>query len=62
MILLSLLVYYAQQVFTLLSAMHLYVFFQLYELIANKQKACWWAHDESLYLYFVSNIFIFFNV
>ena len=35
------------------------IFFQLYELIAYKLKACWWAQDDSLSLYFVSNKFSF---
>ena len=30
-----------------------------YELIAYKLKACWWPHDDALYLYFVSNTFLF---
>ena len=33
--------------------------FQLYELIACKQQACWWAHNYSLYLYFVLNKLLF---
>ena len=52
------------------SAIHLYVvvvftcflfvcFFQLYELSAYKLIACWWAHNDSLYLDFVFNKFLF---
>ena len=39
----------------------LFLFFQLYvnELTAYKQQACWWAHDHSLYLYFIANKFLF---
>ena len=37
------------------------LYIQLYvnELAACKQQACWWAHDHSLYLYFVLNQFLF---
>ena len=41
------------------SAIHLCVFSQLYELIAYKLKACWRAHEDPLYLYFVSNKYLF---
>ena len=27
--------------------------------LVDKQKACWWTHDHSLYLYFVLNKFLF---
>ena len=29
------------------------------ELTTYKQQACWWAHEHSLYLYFVLNILSF---